>query len=135
MLQNGPNVTEDTDYLFQSDRDLALQNKRKEKQENLKSLGSPLTLSSKILYFEFISPTELITAQSGYIAQKIDLVLLLDVGRKFSGYIQGTQGARYQRHCTVSQWSSSICIDRILGQDGQEMGYSFGRFDLYCNGT
>jgi hypothetical protein len=89
MLQNGPNVTEDIDYLFQSDRDLALQNKRKEKQENLKSLGSPVTLASKILYFEFISPTELITAQSGYIAQKIDLVYPFDAGRNSHSNIQG----------------------------------------------
>jgi hypothetical protein len=76
MLNDGPTVTENADYLFQSDRDLALQRKRKEKQETLQSFGSPITLPSKVLHFEFISPTELITAQSGFIAQRVSIVYL-----------------------------------------------------------
>ncbi|KAJ3041499.1 hypothetical protein HDV00_009295 [Rhizophlyctis rosea] len=92
----GPNVSNDADNFFQSDRDLELQQKRAAKQADTKAqqAGEPIQLPSKILSFVLVEPARLIgaleptvddedgegaqadyayVAESGHVARKVNL--------------------------------------------------------------
>lgn len=70
----GPNIGEDEENFFQSDRDIFLSKERKIKQLSYAEKGKPVVLASKILHFELHGNIGYV-AQSGFITQKIDLAV------------------------------------------------------------
>ncbi|KAI9204209.1 WD40-repeat-containing domain protein [Polychytrium aggregatum] len=76
----GPNVSNDAENFFQSDRDIELARQRDEKKSAIGSTaGNPVQLPSKILDFCFssqsdgVSRIEAFVAESGHVARKVDL--------------------------------------------------------------
>jgi hypothetical protein len=78
MIQNaalgvGPNIAEEEENFFQSDRDILLQAERKRKQATLIGKGNPIQLLSKVLHFELLNDAIAYISQSGFIAQKVNI--------------------------------------------------------------
>ena len=69
----GPNVSADSQHFFQSDADIAFQNKKSLKKKDFEKAGQPIATSSKVLGLLLTRDKSVYVAESGFIAKKIHL--------------------------------------------------------------